>query len=63
MSRISFVEHRGKQIIVMDFSHLRPGDEFRDATDAVYTAVAEFSGRTFTTFTDCPSAMDGLVEP
>jgi hypothetical protein len=28
MSRISFVEHRGKRIIVMDFSHLRPGDEF-----------------------------------
>lgn len=28
MSRISVVEHRGKQIMVMDFSHLRPGDEF-----------------------------------
>jgi hypothetical protein len=119
MSRISFVEHRGKQIIVMDFSHLRPGDEFLasvaeakawissrpaksilsifDATGAVYnlevvtvmkdftkhnepfikastvvgiegllnialTAVSKFSGRTFKTFKDRPSAMDWLVE-
>jgi hypothetical protein len=28
MDRISFVEHRGKQILVMDFSHLRPGEQF-----------------------------------
>jgi len=119
MSRISFVEHRGKKIIVMDFSQLRPGDEFIsgileakawfasqpaksalsifDATGAVYrmqvvnvlkaftkhnepfikastvvgvegllnlalTAVAKFSGRTFRTFTDRPSAMDWLAE-
>lgn len=119
MSRVSFVEHRGKRIFVMDFSHLRPGDEFLasiaeakawfksqpaksalsvfDATGAVYnlevigvlkdftkhnepfikassvvgiegllniglTAVAKFSGRTFKTFKDRPSAMDWLVE-
>ena len=119
MSRVSFVEHRGKSIIVMDFSHLRPGDEFLagiveakawmasqpaksalslfDATGAVYnievvhvlkdftkhnepfikastvvgiegllnialTAVSQFSGRTFKTFQDRPSAMDWLVE-
>jgi hypothetical protein len=28
MSRIGVVEHRGQQILVMDFSHLRPGDQF-----------------------------------
>jgi hypothetical protein len=28
MSRISVVEHQGKPILVMDFSHLRPGDRF-----------------------------------
>ena len=118
MSRISFVEHLGKKIIVMDFSHLRPGDEFIsgileakewfasqpaksalsifDATGAAYnmqfinvlkaftkhnepfikastvigvegilnlalTAVAKFSGRTFKTFKDRPSAMDWLA--
>lgn len=119
MSRVSFVEHRGKTIVVMDFSNLRPGDEFFsgileakawfasqpaksalsvfDATGAVYnmevvnvlkaftkhnepfvkastvvgvegllnlalTAVSKFSGRTFKTFKDRPSAMDWLVE-
>ena len=119
MGRVSFAEHRGKQIIVMDFSRLRPGDEFRasiaearawiagqpkksilsifDASGAVYnlevvnvlkgftqhnepfmkasavvgvegllsialTAVSKFSGRTFKTFKDRPSAMDWLVE-
>jgi hypothetical protein len=119
MSRVSFVEHQGKRIFVMDFSHLRPGDEFLasvaeakawfasqppksalsifDATGAVYnlevvsvlkdftkhnepfvkastvvgvegllnialSAVSKFSGRTFKTFKDRPSAMDWLVE-
>ena len=119
MNRISFVEHLGKKIIVMDFSQLRPGDEFIsgileakawfasqpaksalsifDATGAVYNmqvvnvlkaftkhnepfikastvigveglvsvalaAVAKFSGRTFKTFKDRPSAMDWLAE-
>jgi hypothetical protein len=28
MSRIGFAEHRGKKIIVMDFTQVRPGDEF-----------------------------------
>jgi hypothetical protein len=28
MSRIGFVEHRGKKIMVMDFTGARPGDEF-----------------------------------
>jgi hypothetical protein len=119
MSRISFVEHRGKKIIVMDFTNLRPGDEFvsgiaeakawfasqppksalslLDATGAIYNmdvigvlkdfakhnepyvkassivgvegllniglmAVSKFTGRTFQTFKDHPSAMDWLVE-
>jgi hypothetical protein len=119
MSRISFVEHRGKKIILMDFTNLRPGDEFLageaearawiasqppksvlsifDATGAVYNmeaigvlkdfakhnepyikassvvgvegllniglmAVSKFTGRTFKTFKDRPSALDWLVE-
>jgi hypothetical protein len=119
VSRISFLEHRGRPIIVMDFSHLRPGDEFLasiaeaeawiasqpaksilsvfDATGAIYnlevvavlkdftkhnepfmrasavvgiegllnialTAISKFSGRTFKTFKDRPSALDWLVE-
>jgi hypothetical protein len=119
MDRIVFIEYHGQQVLIEDFSNLRPGDEFRatleaartiihsqppksvlalfDATHSTFNAeaiglvkdftaqnepfvkgaavvgieglrrialmaVSKFSGRTFKTFKDRPSALDWLVE-
>jgi len=119
MSRIQTIQHRGKDILIEDFSNITPGDEYRaaieearrfiasrppksvlalfDATGSRFNAealgimkqftkdngpyikasavvgiegilsialmaVSRFSGRTFKTFKDRPSALDWLVE-
>jgi len=119
MGRVQTIQHRGKNVLIEDFSEIKPGDEFRaaidearrfiasqppksvlalfDATGSRFNtealgemkqftkdnepfikasavvgiegilsialmAVSRFSGRTFETFTDRPSALDWLVE-
>ncbi len=34
MERIRFVQHKGKSVLIEDFSNLGPGEEFRSSLDA-----------------------------
>ena len=118
MERVTYIEFGGKNILIEDFSGLRPGGEFRtiieaaaviirsqppksvlalvDVSDSTFNAesiqvlktyttenapfvqavavvgveglqrlallaVSKFSGRTFVTFKDRPSALDWLI--
>ena len=98
MERITFIEYGGRNILIEDFSGLRPGDELAlvDVSHSTFNAetigtlktyttenepyvraaavvgiegllgvallaVSKFSGRTFGSFPDRPSAMDWLI--
>lgn len=39
MERVTFIEFRGRRILIEDFSSLRPGDEFRATLDEAATAI------------------------
>lgn len=39
MERVTFIEFRGRSVLIEDFSNLRPGDEFRRALDVAAAAI------------------------
>lgn len=39
MERVAFIEHRGKQVLIEDFSDLRPGDEARSTVEAARLVI------------------------
>lgn len=40
MERVYFVEHKGKKVLIEDFSKLRPGDEFQQAIALAQKTIA-----------------------
>lgn len=41
MGRIQVVQHKGKDVLIMDFSHLKPGEEFRTGIGEARKHIAE----------------------
>jgi hypothetical protein len=60
MSRIGFVEHRGRQILVMDFSHLRPGEQFRAVVAEAKVCLARQPAKSVRSIFDATGAASNI---
>jgi len=56
VSRIKVVQHKGKEIITMDFAGLRPGDEFRAGIEEARRLIAARPAKAVRTLFDATGA-------